>query len=90
MYMKRRSFEKSRAFLFSLYREATQKWEVQKPQVSGRVWNGVPNVPILSVILRANLEIALRMLTYGAYLGSLLAHHDMSAVAALPYGVALA
>ena len=35
--MKRRSFEKSRAFLFSLHREATQKWEVQKPQVSGGV-----------------------------------------------------
>ena len=40
--MKRRSFEKSRAFLFSLYRAAIQKREAQEPQAPARVRDSVP------------------------------------------------
>ena len=38
-----------------------------------------------SIILSVYFKVALRMITYGTYIGSLCAYYDMTAVAALPY-----
>ena len=38
-----------------------------------------------SIILSVYFKVALRMITYGAYIGSLCAYYDMTAVAALPH-----
>ena len=40
---------------------------------------------IPSIILSVYFKVALRMITYGTYIGSLCAYYDMTAVAALPY-----
>ena len=45
---------------------------------------------LISIVLRFELEVSLRMVAYGAHLGSLLAYADVSAVAALPDAVTLA
>ena len=45
---------------------------------------------VILVILSVQFEVALRMGAHGAQLGSLLAHHDVAAVRALPYAVAVA
>ena len=44
----------------------------------------------LSVILSQNGEVSLRVVAYGADLGGLLADADVTAVTALPDGVAVA
>ena len=46
--------------------------------------------PKESIIVGDEFEEALGMVAYGAYLGSVLSHDDVSAVAALPDAVALA
>ena len=45
---------------------------------------------IISIVLRLDLEVALRMVAGGANLGRLLADDDVAAVGALPDDVALA
>lgn len=42
------------------------------------------------IVLGLELEVALRMVAHGAYLGSLLAHYHVATVAAYPDGVAFA
>ena len=42
------------------------------------------------IVFSAEFEVALRMIAYGAYFGSLLSYHDVSTVGALPYAVAIA
>ena len=42
------------------------------------------------IVLSLELEVALRMVAHGAYLGSLLAHYHVATVAAYPDGVAFA
>ena len=42
------------------------------------------------IILSLELEVALRMVAHGAYLGCLLAHYHVATVAAYPDGVAFA
>ena len=44
----------------------------------------------ISIVLWLDLEVSLRVVAYGANLGSLLTYADVSAVAALPDAVALA
>ena len=38
-----------------------------------------------SIILSVHFKVALRIITYGTYIGSLCAYYDMTAVMALPY-----
>ena len=45
---------------------------------------------LLLIIFGFELEVSLRMVAYGAHLGSLLAYAHVAAVAALPDAVALA
>ena len=46
-------------------------------------------MPNSSIVLCTHLEIALRVAAHRAYLGSLLAYHDMAAICALPYCIAV-
>ena len=43
-----------------------------------------------SIVLGLELEVSLRMVAHGAHLGSLFAHHDVAAVAALPDALVVA
>lgn len=50
---------------------------------------GVETPQSKSIVLGLDLEVSLRMVAHGTYIGSLLAYDDMAAVGTLPDNVAV-
>ena len=79
-------YQKKRRCHLSVYLHEKEK----QPPSRGRLLQSLYRDPRGLIVLGLELEVSLRMITYGTYLGSLLAYADVATVAALPDAVALA